>query len=114
MVKTFKNLNKGGIVALAVAGFFAISWTHVEHKLAPQWYQVTESGSDPDPEKNQHIVGLYPGSTPGSTPGAECNTFPGEICAVQMDLQGAPIPATIAEANSLEIDTSVQRQKQDN
>lgn len=113
MKNIFKNLNTGALTILVAVALITISWTESKISLAPQWYQVSVSGSDPDPEKNQHILGLFPGSTPGSTPGAECNTSPGEICAVEMDLQGAPIPATISDANALNIDTSVQRQKQD-
>ncbi|GGH28833.1 hypothetical protein FAZ19_20120 [Sphingobacterium alkalisoli] len=113
MVKTFKNFDKGALVALAVAGFFAISWTNAAHKLAPQWYQVTESGTDPDPEKNQHIVGLYPGGTPTNP----CDETSGEICAIQLDFnpEETDMPSTVSEAKNLaEVTVGSSRFSQEN
>lgn len=101
MVKTFKNLNKGALVALAVAGFFAISWTTAAHKLAPQWYQVSliDENGNPNDANNQRIDGAYPGGSPTSP----CNQSLGHKCATFMDIGSNPLPSTVAEANALGI-----------
>lgn len=98
MKNIFKNLNKVGIVAFAAAGLFAISWTTIESKLAPQWYEVSVSGTDPNPEKNQHILGLYPNGTPQSP----CDEISGEICAIQLEFnpEDEDMPTTVYEARN--------------
>lgn len=97
-MSVFKNLNLGGLAALVFAGFFAISWTTMESKLAKQWYQVSVSGSDSNPEKNQHILGLYPGGTPQFP----CDETTGEICAIELDFnpEEEAMPTTVYEAKN--------------
>ncbi len=105
MKNLFKNFDKMGLLAFAAAGIFAISWNAPVSKMAPQWYAVTVSGTDPNPEKNQLIGAAI------DEPTGDCANPSGNICAVQLDLNGAPKPATIFEANEdgLNTDTRMHR-----
>lgn len=84
------------------------SWKNYEtNKVAAQWFEVEDTGSTPGNPDNQQIVGLYPGGAPGT----ECNRPNGNICAVEMNLDGAPVPSTIAEANDQGFNTDTRRHK---
>lgn len=108
MKNLFKKFDSIGLLAFAAAGIFAISWNTPEEKLAPAWYPVTVSGTDPVAEKNQYIS-----STPIEEPTGDCNTDPGTICAIQLDLNGAPVPATVFDAETSNLTTGQERQRQD-
>ncbi|MCT1523666.1 hypothetical protein [Sphingobacterium hotanense] len=110
MKNLFKNFDKMGLLAFAAAGVFAISWNAPETKLAPKWYPVTPDTSDPSDESLQTIS-----STPfQGTPTGDCKNTSGVICAVQLDLGTAPVPATIAEAEDEGINTDTRMHKESN
>ncbi|MBV2227195.1 hypothetical protein [Sphingobacterium kyonggiense] len=102
MKNLFKNFDKMGLLAFVAAGLFAISWNLPESKMAPQWYAVTVSGTDPNPEKNQLIGAAI------DEPTGNCSKDDGTICAVQLDLNSAPKPATIYQANQDGFDTDTR------
>lgn len=105
MKNIFKNLNKSGLVALAIAGFFTISWTEVKKNSDdPQWYEVEDHGFPLGQPANQEIKGLYPNQEPGT----ECQEDDGKICAIQLTFNPATtdMPETVADANS-DLDVTV-------
>lgn len=99
-----------GLLAFAAAGIFAISWNAPVSKMAPQWYAVTPDASNPSDESLQAIS-----STPlPGNPTGDCKNPSGLICAVQLDLNGAPVPSTIAEADDEGFDTDTRMHKPSN
>lgn len=95
MIYIVKNFNILGLVAFIAAGIFAISWTEVKKNDEAPWYEVTESGNDPDPAKNQ-LINPVPLD---QEPTGDCDT--GELlCAVQLEVNSSTFPANMAEADS--------------
>ncbi len=108
MTTFLKKLNLGAIVALVGIVGLTVSWkNHESKKLAPQYYAVSITDtSDPNNEANMQIDG--PISEPTSGP---CTLSSGYVCAVQLDLNGAPKPATIKAARDGGFDTDVRKHK---
>ena len=107
MKNMFKNWNIGGLLVLLFAVMLTVSWkSHEAKKAEGKWYQVSllDEEEDADEPTNQKIDGLYPGGEP-SFP---CEEDEGVICAVFLDLENKPMPSTIAQADSLSIDTSTR------
>lgn len=108
----FKNLNFGGLVALALGAVLMVSWTNSERKHQPTWYQITLiNPTAPDDEDNQQIVQEYPTGTPSG----DCNNNPGTTCAVLFEEELDPdlLPMTVSKADSLGFTVADKRQRQD-
>ncbi len=96
MKNIFKNLNKGALVALASAGLFAISWTTIESKLAPQWYQVElKENGDPENLEDFEINPISIGSPTG-----DCDLGTITLCAVKLEVTSGPFPSNMDEAEN--------------
>ncbi len=110
MKNLFKNFDKMGLLAFAAAGLFAISWNLPESKMAAQWYAVTPDASNPTDESLQVIS-----STPlPGTPTGTCVESSGKVCAVLLDLDGAPAPSTIKEAKDEGFNTDTKKHRPSN
>jgi len=112
MKTLIKNLNFGALLALASVVTLTVSWkNHETNSKAANWYQVQlKSGGSTSTLSDFEIVGAYPGGSPSGN----CNTpTKPEICAVYMDLNGAPIPTDLQDAEDHGFDTDVRRYKQD-
>ncbi|WP_313240264.1 hypothetical protein [Sphingobacterium multivorum] len=112
MKTLLKNLNFGALLALASVVTLTVSWkNHETNSKAANWYQVQlRSGGSTSTLSDFEIVGAYPGGSPSGN----CNTTTKpEICAVYMDLNGAPIPTDLQDAEDHGFDTDVRRYKQD-
>lgn len=84
-MRVFKNLNLGGLAALVLAGFFAISWSEAKIKLAPTsgWYFITAPTGDINNPSDQ-IIGLRQGENPPSGSCSEDHVM--DPCQVLLDL----------------------------
>ncbi|MBE8722306.1 hypothetical protein [Sphingobacterium pedocola] len=99
MKNIFKNFDKLGIFAFAAAGLFAISWTNLESRLAPQWYQVTVIDED---EPHDEPSNLAIGAALPSGPSGPCSLNNGEMCAIPIDRKDYTGPiTTVAQAQDL-------------
>jgi|SRR5690606_2161024 len=110
MTNMIKNLSFGGMIAVVAMMMLTVSWTASENTVAPQWYAVSlfDETEDPNSPTNQKIDGPY-----GGTPSGSCNTSPGIMCAIQLDLDpNDPVPSSVHEADQQGLDISVTRQRQ--
>lgn len=110
MRKLFKNFNILGLVAFIAGGIFAISWTVVKKsESANLFYSVTlKPGGDAD---NLEDYEIDPNGV--STPTGDCNKTSGILCAIEMNLNGTPVPNTVADAEENDlIESSVYRDSQ--
>lgn len=108
MNSLLKKLNLGAIAALVGIVGLTVSWkNHESTKLAPQYYAVTITDSaNPNNEANMRIDGPITG-----TPGSPCTLPSGFVCAVELDLNGAPKPATIQAARAVGINPDTRKHK---
>lgn len=83
----------GMAIAIGTAAFTAPKKSNMD-----PWYEVTISGTDTDPEANQHIGDQLEGE-----PSGDCRHENGILCAVQFSANEPLIPSTVAEAKSLEV-----------
>ena len=109
MINIIKNLNFGGVVALVAMMMLTVSWQDSKVDLAaPQWYNVTITGSDPDPLKNQVI-----NPAPQSAPAGDCQGGETTLCAVLLEVTSGPFPTNMYDAENSSAVTITSRQHKD-
>lgn len=110
MKNLFRKVDKIVLGIFLFAAMIATVATAMERRRATQWYAVTiATGGNPSSPADQQISST---PLPGS-PTAPCNNASGLICAVQLTLdEGEDVPATIADANSDGVNTSVRMHRE--
>ncbi|SEL57396.1 hypothetical protein [Parapedobacter koreensis] len=108
MINMLKNkVDFTGVAVLLLAFFVAVGFKAPTMRQQPQWYGVEDTGSTPGNPQNQQI-----GEALDEEPTGDCNTFPGVICAIELDLDGGTPPSTVHEAQQMGVTTGNSRQRQ--
>lgn len=96
MTRLFKKLDITGVAIMLLGFFAAVGFTAAEEVRQGTWYEVTISGTDPIPEKNQHIGAPLPGNPEGDCEEDDADV----ICAIELTLgtSNPSPPATVQEA----------------
>lgn len=85
MKNIFKNFDKVGLLTLAAAGLFTISWTNIQKSVDPEpgWYSITVDPDDRDNKSTQQINAFVDSAPPTGSCDVANEEKP---CQVHLDL----------------------------